>query len=484
MTALQNLIFILSDNHNHAVMGCAGHPIAHTPNLDRLAAQGTRFENAYCASPLCCPARASLATGLYPHQTGYWDNAIVYDGRIESWMHRLRDAGHTVVSIGKLHFRSTDDDNGFGDEIEPMHILDGRGGVRMLLRGYDAEPQAIGQWELYTEQSGVGDTPYQAYDRKITHLAVNWLRDHAARIKDKPWALFVGYVSPHPPFQVPQRLFDLYPLQQIPLPSTSRSTHPSDLHLRHIMGTKELSDPDILRRVAAGYFGLITHLDEQIGEVLATVDDLGLSNDTRFVYTSDHGELFGAHGLFGKSNMYEGALRVPMILAGPGVRRNETVAQVVSHVDLFPTVIEAVAGHTAELPAEARGASLWPAIAGDKVERTGFAEYHATGTRSGIFMLRQGVMKLLYHLDRPPQLFDLGDDPDECHDLAPRADQRHRLETLETELRRVCDPEDVSERAKRDQRNKVIALGGRASIEREGALVFTPPPGARAELRK
>ena len=106
MTQASNLILFQSDNHNRNVLGCYGHPIVQTPNLDRIASSGTRFANAYASSPLCCPSRATLACGRYPHETGYWDNCLVYDGRQPSWMRRIRDQGHTVSSVGKLHFRS------------------------------------------------------------------------------------------------------------------------------------------------------------------------------------------------------------------------------------------------------------------------------------------------------------------------------------------------------------------------------------------
>ena len=136
MTNRANLLFIQSDNHNRQVSGCYGHRIVKTPTLDKLAGGGVRFANSYSTSALCCPARAAMATGRYPHQTGYWDNAIAYDGRMPSWMRRLRDQGHTVVGIGKLHYRSSDDDNGFSEELMPMHLLDGKGAIKNLLRGY------------------------------------------------------------------------------------------------------------------------------------------------------------------------------------------------------------------------------------------------------------------------------------------------------------------------------------------------------------
>jgi choline-sulfatase len=170
MTQAPNLLFFLSDNHNRDVLGCYGHGIVRTPTLDGLAARGARFENAYCSSSLCVPSRASIATGRFPHQTGYWDNVIAYDGRVPSWMHRLRDAGYDTVSIGKLHYRSTEDDNGFAEEIVPLHIVDGVGGLVGLLRWN--EPPKTGFFDLYDKRSGVGETEYQDYDRKITAEAV------------------------------------------------------------------------------------------------------------------------------------------------------------------------------------------------------------------------------------------------------------------------------------------------------------------------
>src|ERR1700758_806447 len=107
-----NLLFIMSDEHSRRVLGCYGHKMIRTPNLDALAARGVRFTDAYCNSPICVPSRASFASGRYVHDIRFWDNGIPYDGSVPSWGHRLRDAGHAAVSIGKLHFRSQDDDNG------------------------------------------------------------------------------------------------------------------------------------------------------------------------------------------------------------------------------------------------------------------------------------------------------------------------------------------------------------------------------------
>ncbi len=477
-----NLLFFMSDNHARSAMGCSGNTVVHTPALDRLAAGGTRFANAYTASPLCCPARAALATGRFPFQTGYWDNAIVYDGKVPSWMHRLRAAGSDVVSVGKLHFRSAEDDNGFSQEIVPMHILNAKGGVSTLLRWCDEEPVNLGQWELYLEQSGPGTSHYQAYDAEISRLAVDWLA-RRARQRGKPWALFVSYVSPHPPFSVPPELLSLYPLDRMPLPPLfrphERPDHPSLAHLRYIMGFRAMEDESSLRRITAAYYALVTHLDQQIGAVLQAASDLGLLQDTRVLYTSDHGEALGAHGLFGKANLLEPGAGVPLLMSGPGVPVGHVVSTPVSHVDLYPTIVEG-----AGLAAQANEADMLGYSLHQIASRTApvFAEYHAAGSRRGASMLRAGDYKLIHHVAAPAQLFNLVNDPIEAHDLAADSAVTPLLDELERQLHAICDPLLVDQRARADQRAKAQYWGGNDAILQEGLLVYTPPPGVRPEV--
>ncbi len=479
-----NLLFILSDNHARTALGAASGGLVRTPHLDALAARGTCFTAAYTASPICCPARAAIATGRYPHETGYWDNAITYDGRVPTWHHALRAAGHDCAAIGKLHFRSLEDDNGFTEEIGTMHILGGKGGVSMLLRSCAEEPVNVGQWELYADRSGEGTTTYQAYDADITSKAVAWLEARARRAT-RPWALMVSYVSAHPPFSVPGRLLDLYRDAAIPLPPRfspdERSEHPASRHHRHIFATRDLDDA-MLRRVAQAYYALCTHLDEQIGKVLAALETLGLRDDTRVIYTSDHGDMLGAHGLLGKFHLYEGSAGVPLVMAGPDVPAGQTVDEPVSHIDLYPTILEAFGVDSTASPPSA--CSLWPVMAGQPRPAPVFAEYHAAGSRAGSFMLRAGREKLIYDVGAPPQLFDIAVDPDETVDLASSAEGAERVAVLEKQLRSICDPEDVDRRAKADQRAKIEFWGGLEAVRDEGLLVYTPAPGTTAEIEK
>ena len=264
----KNLLIIMSDEHNPKVLGCAGHPIVTTPNLDRLAARGTRFISAYCASPVCIPARASFAVGKYVHQMGYWDNADAYDGSVRSWHHTLRDRGHEVVSIGKLHFRLTGEDHGFSEEIIPMHIIEGKGDLMGLVRS--DLPVRKGAYKM-ANLAGPGESQYTFYDREIAARAQVWLREAAQRSHDKPWVLFVSFVAPHFPLTAPPQHFYKYYDQPIPLPKLyrrdERPMHPYLVDYRGSFNYDDYFDDAKLKKALAGYFGLCSFLDENIGQL-------------------------------------------------------------------------------------------------------------------------------------------------------------------------------------------------------------------------
>jgi choline-sulfatase len=482
VTEAANLIFFLSDNHAGHLMGASGHLMVQTPTLDAFAATGVRFSNAFCVSPLCCPSRASIATGQYPHQTGYWDNAIVYDGRVPSWHHRIREQGHDVTAIGKLHFRSSRDDNGFTDEIDAMHIYEEKGSLITSLRASkEGVPRRRSHRALY-ENSGPGEADYQIYDRRITGQAIEWLERHASGTGDgKPWALLVSYPSPHPPFRVPERFWDLYPLDQVPLPvqwrADERPKHPAVEYLAWMNRFEGEYDEEFVRRVVAGYYALITHTDEQIGLVVQAAEKLGLTNNTRFMYTSDHGEAAGHHGIYGKANHYEHSIGVPLLMTGPGIPKNHIVQQETSHIDLFPTIVEAVGAQLDKADENLPGQSLWNAIQGDEAQNSIFTEFHAQGSRNAGFSLRDGDHKLIYHVDMPSQLFDVVNDPREEHDLLLDNPSHPVAAALETKLRAIVDPEEIDARAKADQLANAEKFGGLKAARNAGTFAASPIPG-------
>lgn len=472
-----NLVILMSDEHDPRWMGCSGNALVQTPNLDRLAARGTRFSDAYTTCPICVPARAAFAVGKYIHQIGYWDNADPYDGAIPSWHHRLRDQGHRVVSVGKLHFHSTDDDNGFSEEIVPMNVFEGKGDLYGLLRGDDMPLRADGK--KLAALAGPGESEYTWYDREIASRAQIWLREEAGKHAERPWVLFVSFVAPHFPLTAPPHWYYRYPPERVPMPKLYRE---KDIHpYVHDQGEntgydKHFADEAAVKRARAGYFGLVSSLDENIGHVLDTLASTGLQSTTRVLYTSDHGDNLGARGLWGKQVLYEEASKVPMILAGPGVPAGAVRTTPVSHVDVYPTVMQCVG---APAP-EAAGVSLF----GEIRERAVLSEYHASSSRAGEYMIRHGKWKYVYFVRYPeqPQLFDLESDPEELRDLGTEKTHEKTRKECHQRLLAMLDPVEVDRRAKRRQAELVAANGGREAVIRRGSFAYSPPPGFKAEF--
>jgi choline-sulfatase len=468
----------MSDQHNRQMMGCAGHPDVKTPNLDALAARGTRFANAYTNSPICVPSRAAMATGRYPHQIGVWDNAAPYTGQPASWGHRLTAAGRPVTTIGKLHFRSADDDTGFPDQRIALHCHEGLGDYQGLLR-QDMPPRF--QHRKYLLDAGPGDSEYVRYDLGITERAVGWLQEEATS-KAEPWTLFASWVCPHPPFIAPPEYLALYDPDQITLPVGWREEewvhHPAFELRRRIMFHQEPLDEGTLRRAICAYYALVSFMDAQIGQVLAALDAAGLADSTRILYTNDHGDMVGKHGLWYKSVMYEDSAGVSMILAGPDIPSGKVSQTNVTLVDVFPTALQATGVQPEPEDADLPGLSLIDlANEPERRSRLALSEYHSSMSASASFMLRDDRYKLIYYVGMPRQLFDLEADPDERHNLADDPAHAPTLARLEAALRAICDPEEVDARAKASQQARVEAVGGAEAII-AGGVKFThsPPP--------
>jgi choline-sulfatase len=478
MTAPQNTVFILSDEHNRNVSGCYGHPFIKTPNIDALAARGTRYDSAYCNCPICVPSRASLATGRYVHRTGCWDNAMPYHGQIPSWHHVIRDAGHEVVSIGKLHFRSTDDDNGFSRELLPMHILGGVGDLKGLLRE-NPEPKKAA--ENMAREAGVGVSDYFRFDRKIAGTASQWIGEAAKRPTDRPWVLFVSFVMPHFPLIAPQEYYDLYADYDLKtLRHGLDAPAPENVVMQQLRRAFAYDDHfDDARRAVAlrAYYGMVTALDDNIGTVVSALDNSGLGPATRIIYASDHGDNLGNRGMWGKSVHYEDSVAVPMIAVGDGFPV-ATEATPVSLLDMFPTLVESTGVSDPALESELDGRSLFDIAATPDPDRVVFSEYHAVNARQGHFMVRKGPWKLVHYLEGPPQLFNLEDDPGERHDLGEDPAFAQIRADLLTELKRIADPEQISALALSDQAEVIRAHGGEDQILGTRDIPFTPTPAA------
>lgn len=481
--AARNVLFIISDQHQQKATGCYGHPFVRTPNIDRMAAAGTRFITAYTNSAICVPARATIATGRYVHETRCWDNAHPYTGeQAKSWHHMLRENGVGATSIGKLHFRNETDPTGFDEQVVPMHIVDGIGDVRSCIKRPMSPPFHASKT---ASRIGPGESPYTEYDREIADLTCDWIKTKAEEKNGKSWVLFCSFVCPHPPHIAPPEYYAMYPTASMPVPKLSEADSPVHpwIHLQERNRNHNDFLTDETRRILmASYYGCVSYLDHNIGRVLEALAASGLADNTVVVYTTDHGENLGTRRLWGKSNMYEEACALPMIVVGPDVPAGKACRTPVTQIDIAPTILDAADLADFAAAEGLPGASMLDlANAADDPHRVVFSEYYAAAADRAAFMIRKGRYKYIHYVGYEPELFDLEADPEELVNLT--VDPAHKAIAADYEaiLRARVDPETLDEQAYRDQTALVEKHGGRDALNARGAFQGTPAPGDEAE---
>ena len=364
-----------------------------------------------------------------------------------------------------------------------MHVSEGVGDLFSLIRDRTIPRPQLGG---LLAKAGPGDSSYTRYDQAIASEAVGFLRRETGH-EAGPWALFVSFASPHHPLIAPPEYLAWYPESAAIFPKDyaldARPTHPVLQELRRGLGIDSELDDQTVRRAVVAYYALCSFMDAQVGRVLDALDERGLADDTVVLYTSDHGDTVGEHGLWWKHTMYEGSAGIPMILAGPGVPEGAVVSTNASHVDCYPTMLDAAGVAPASDDHDLPGRSLRVmAQAAKKQSRVVFGEYHAIGSITGYFMIRDDRYKYVEYVGYEPQLFDLEADPDERRDLAD--DPRHAdiREQCRRDLRSVCDPVAVSRDAM-DAQARLLADHGGADAVLEGGfkIPFTPVPRVEAE---
>ncbi len=470
-----NTLIIMNDEHARDGVSCYG-GVAKTPNIDRLASLGTRFDNAYTPSPICVPARAAFQSGRYVYQNRCWSNAQPYSGDPPGWGHRLQEEGHESVSIGKLHYRSSEDNNGFSRELMPLHVLDGEGWVFGLLRRQDHTAYNAGSFPTHI---GPGEDQYSDYDRRVRDNAVEWLKTEGTARREHPWTLFVSFLRPHYPLTCPKPYFDMYSPSRIPKARyagyKTEFRHPVLNALRSYYPYGDHFD-DTQRQIArASYFGLCSFVDDLIGDVLQALENSGRMDDTTIIFVSDHGELNGHHGLWTKMTMHEDSAGIPMIMAGAGVPRGVCKTQT-SLVDIHPTVLQSSGIGQSREDQSLPGQSLFKTAAEpDNPKRAVLSEYHDGGSITGYMMMREGQWKYTAYAGYAPQLFDLNSDPFEVNDLGLSEQHSAIRKHLHDRLcREFDDPEVISRNAFSDQAMRIEELGGVDGIQTRENFDHTP----------
>ena len=426
MSGRPNILFIMADQLAPQVLPAYGHPVVRTPHLDRLAEQGVVFENAYCNFPLCAPSRFSMLSGRLPSRIGAFDNAVEFPASTPTFHHCLRLAGYRTCLAGKMHFVGPDQLHGYEE--------------RVTTDVYPADFLWTPDWRLddeiwlewYHDMSRVLDAgPHRrsvnvAYDDEAEFEAVRWLHEHADGGDDRPFALTVSFISPHDPYLAPPPWWERYRGVEIDPPRVAdiRLEERDPHSRRHWFLTgrhrAEVRESDVLSMRRA-YYALTSWIDAKVGRLMETLGEIGAADDTLVVFTSDHGDSLGERGLFFKMSFFEWSVRVPLIVHAPFAFGPRRVRANVSHLDLFPTLLE-VAGDGAwpEPAAPIDGRSLAPLASGGAADWPDLvcAEYTAEGVRAPLLMVRKGPYKLIASPADPPMLFDLDSDPDELDDLA------------------------------------------------------------------
>jgi choline-sulfatase len=483
----KNLLIVISDEHRKDAMGCVGHPLVKTPHLDALAARGTIFQNAYTPSPMCVPTRASIACGDHVHKIGNWDSATPYCGERRSWVRHLRDQGVGTTSIGKLHFRSGEDDNGFVEEILPMHVVGGVGWAIGLLR---KDPPDYNSAAELADHVGAGESTYTDYDLAITNATEHWLK--APQRKDKPWAAFVSLVSPHYPLTAPQKYYDMYDTDEVELPTAYDSAkymkHPELQNIANFFNYDQYFDEQKMREAKVAYYGLTTFMDDCVGRILVALDESGQTEDTVILYVSDHGDMMGDQGFWTKQVMYDASAGIPMITAGPGFPVGRRVKTGTTLLDIAATAVDVTGVEHDQVSLSLPGLSL-RSIAKEEndPERTIFSEYHDGGSTTGTFMVRWDHWKFVYYVDHAPQLFDMVADPNEFSNLAVDHTNDPEVQAAckegERRLREICDPEAINARCFEDQKRRIKELGGRDACINAYVFNHTPTPIEQEKLQ-
>ena len=436
MSTRPNFLFILSDQHNASVLGCAGDGTIRTPNLDRLASEGVRFEGAYCQNPLCVPSRASLLTGRHCRSIGIYTNTDMLEPNCPTIPRVLSAHGYRTCLIGKAHFNG---EQFHGYQQRPYGDLYGQAHQPDPRRTPESGEAGLGGLVANAGPTGI---PLPLTQTEICVAeSTKWLQAHVDLHRDQPFLLSVHFDKPHFPVRPPARYFANYE-GRVRVPEVLEGYREGAVpFVRKAIDRFGCSGQDGDRYLAA-YYGCIEWIDDAIGRLLHTLKYLGLADDTVVIYTSDHGDLCGEKGAWNKTLFFDSSSRVPLVVRYPGVVKPGALdTGLVGLVDLFPTICDA-AGVGA--PETCEGVSLLPSLRGTRrpAGRRVFSESAFLGEPEDCgCMVRTGKWKYACYLDGSRELYDMEADPGEWNNLAAEPSAKDVVESLDADVRAFWVPE-------------------------------------------
>ena len=451
-----NILLFQVDQLGAQWLPAYGHRAVWTPNLRKLADTGVVFEANYCNAPLCSPSRFSMLTGALPSRIGAYDNAADFPADLPTLAHYLRRSGYLTVLSGKTHFCGPDQLHGFEK--------------RLTTDIYPSDYGWTPDWEhplhrpsWYHNMQNVRDAGVAArtnqldYDEEVVFAARRELFDIARAKDSRPFFMMVSLTHPHDPYVQRQEFVDLYRPQSVDLPTVRLGDVPLDPHSARLRFVSDMDafaiTDEMIVRARRSYFASISYIDHQLGLILETLRETGQLDQTIIVFTSDHGDMLGERGLWYKMSWFDPAARLPLIIHAPARFASGRVSQVVSLVDLLPTLVE-FGGGALESSAAIDGRSLVPHL-----ERTGghdeaIGVYLGEGAIAPLFMIRRGRWKFVASAPDPDQLYDLTADPDERVNLAGQQEHATRLTEFHLELARRFDARRLHDQVIDSQRRR------------------------------
>ncbi len=445
----KNVLFLLSDQHRPSSIGHLRDPLARTPTIDNLAATGTRFSNAYCTNPVCTPSRASILTGRYTHHHRTWNNATPWPFEIKTMAHHFSRAGYVSGLIGKMHFVDAQT-HGFdyrldfndwfqylgpqtklyADELARANSGSGLPIVDDLWRDFGDPWQGhrtADERQGYVHTGRASKIPERDhFESFVSRESIRFIKRFSPQ---HPFFLISSYLKPHDPFMPPERHAQMFRAADMHLPDTYGKVDlkrvPAEIRARieAPTATPELKDPAAARQRIAMYYANVAFLDECMGQVTKALDELGLANNTVVIYSSDHGEMLGEHGMWQKFVFYEPSVGVPLIVRLPGVTPPGSVCRTpVSQASIMATLLDLCG---IPVPEGLDGEPLTPYLQDPQ---------RVTKQTAPVFSQ--------YAADTP-ELYNLRDDPQEMNNLAESRLHKPRVEELKSELLTWSNPAAV-----------------------------------------
>ena len=432
MRSQPHVLLIMADQLTAGALRAYGNRVCQTPNLYRLFANATLFEQAYCNFPLCAPSRASMLTGRLASRVGVYDNACEFPAQSVTIPYCMSALGYRTTLSGKMHFVGPDQLHGYRERLTTDIYPSDFGWTPDWQQAIPVAATGLNLRSVV--ESGLCRRSLQLeYDDEVVFKAVQKIREAGRTPDAEPLFLTVSLTHPHNPYVISSEYWDRYDAADIDMPVTPAlpldELDPHSLRLRQIykFDQYDISEADV-RRSRHAYYAMVSYVDDQVGLLMDTLREMNLLEDTVVVFTSDHGDMLGERGLWYKWMFFEGAMRIPLAIAVPG-QTPARVAEPVSLVDLLPTLIGIASQGREPLDTVAPQDGL-NLLAELPSGRPVFAEMTGDGAFSPCLMVRKGRWKYIFCEDDPPLLYDLTDDPQERVNLCGQP----RVKDIEQEM--------------------------------------------------